>query len=322
MGGAQSLSTDSSNEEATVPSIDDLPPQFNEKYELESKIGHGGFGSVYKVKEKKTKLIFAAKIFENNENNSQEIMLQAGINDKNVVKIHDVMSNEESLIMIMEYCEGGNLFDWIKRNRRHDSLNEKVILSMLYQICIAVHTCHCNKVIHRDLKPENILLDSNRQVKIGDFGVARKLNRSSIAKTFCGTPPYMAPELFLSYLGNTGGSHNALGYDSKCDVWSIGCVLYDMSNDQSRFVYQLQFALGLDAARSPSNSINEKDITQLIDTDIPKDYTVVKKLLHKMLVRTPQERATLSDVLHDTDLKKCLENPTDGHWSDLLVSDH
>ena len=53
-------------------------------------------------------------------------MLQAGINDKNVVKIHDVMSNEDSLIMIMEYCEGGNLFDWIKRNRRHDSLNEKV----------------------------------------------------------------------------------------------------------------------------------------------------------------------------------------------------
>lgn len=126
---------------ATVPSIDDLPPQFNEKYELESKIGHGGFGSVYKVKERKTKLIFAAKIFENNENNSQEvsitiiciiiftvnqIMLQAGINDRNVVKIHDVMSNEDSLIMIMEYCEGGNLFDWIKRNRRHDSLNEKV----------------------------------------------------------------------------------------------------------------------------------------------------------------------------------------------------
>lgn len=219
----------------------------------------------------------------------------------------------------MEYCEGGNLLEWIKRNRRHDNLNEKVILQMLLEICEAVHSCHLKKIIHRDIKPENILLDSRRRVKLGDFGVARRLNKSSIATSFCGTPPYMAPELFLSYLSNPiGYSQSSVGYDSKCDVWSIGCILYDMCNVKNRFVYHLQTSLGFDVAKSSSDSTSEKDIVELIDSDVPSEYSISRKLLHQMLVKSAAHRISLSQVLQDTELRKSLENPVDGHWSDML----
>jgi NIMA (never in mitosis gene a)-related kinase len=296
-----------------------FPGKFDEKYELKGEIGHGGFGCVYKVIERTTSGTFAAKYLENTASNREEIHLQASINDDHIIKVHEIIESETVLVMVMEYCEGGNLLEWIKRNRRHDLLNEKVIMQMLMEICEAVDICHHQKIIHRDLKPENVLLDARRNVKIGDFGVARRLNRSSIAKTFCGTPPYMAPELFLSYFSNPSGfGTKSLGYDNKCDVWSIGCILYDMANSKNRFVYHLQSSLGYDVARSQTDSISEKDISDLIDTDIPQDYVLTKKLLHKMLIKSPKDRIQLVDVLRDNDIIQFLKNPTDGHWSDLL----
>ena len=85
------------------------------------------------------------------------------------MKIYDTISIQEGkkLFIVMEYCEGGNLLQWIKRNRKHKLLNEKVILQMLQELCDAVYSCHQKRVIHRDLKPENILLDGKRRVKLG-----------------------------------------------------------------------------------------------------------------------------------------------------------
>eukprot|EP00118_Oscarella_pearsei_P015292 m.137076 g.137076 ORF g.137076 m.137076 type:complete len:102 (+) comp38209_c0_seq6:529-834(+) len=75
---------------------------------------------------------------------------------------------------------------------------------MLCQICSAVRSCHELRTIHRDLKPENILLDRDRKIKLCDFGVARQLDANSAATSFCGTPPYMSPEVFLAYLRKSG----------------------------------------------------------------------------------------------------------------------
>ncbi len=87
-----------------------------------------------------------------------------------MVKIVDTISVPEALqlFIVMEYCEGGNLREWIRRNRKHSALNETVILQMFYEICEAVYSCHQGRVVHRDLKPENVLLDSRRRIKLGE----------------------------------------------------------------------------------------------------------------------------------------------------------
>eukprot|EP00118_Oscarella_pearsei_P015291 m.137064 g.137064 ORF g.137064 m.137064 type:complete len:117 (+) comp38209_c0_seq3:529-879(+) len=102
---------------------------------------------------------------------------------------------------------------------------------MLCQICSAVRSCHELRTIHRDLKPENILLDRDRKIKLCDFGVARQLDANSAATSFCGTPPYMSPEVFLAYLRKSG----AYGYDFASEVWSIGCILLDMATSKGVF---------------------------------------------------------------------------------------
>ena len=98
-----------------------------------------------------------------------QVQIQAYIDADHVVKIRDtiLLPEAKQLVIIMEYCEGGNLREWIRRNRKHGTLSETVILQMLQEICKAVYTCHQQRVIHRDLKPENVLLDGRRRVKLG-----------------------------------------------------------------------------------------------------------------------------------------------------------
>ena len=100
-----------------------------------------------------------------------QVQIQAGIDDKHVVKIYDTINvpGTKKLFIVMEFCEGGNLLQWIKRNRKHKLLNQKIILQMLQELCEAVHSCHQKRIIHRDLKPENVLLDGKRRIKLGGW---------------------------------------------------------------------------------------------------------------------------------------------------------
>ncbi|XP_064405807.1 probable serine/threonine-protein kinase nek2 [Halichondria panicea] len=319
-GQAQSQSQGVSQDVASLQ----LPPEFSVKYEVLSSVGKGGFGNVYKIRDIRTKAVYAVKILPLNESNLREVELQAKIDDKHVVKIFDTVQSPSTkqLFIIMEYCEGGNLLQWVERNRKHDLLNETVVLQMLYEICEAVYSCHQKKIIHRDLKPENILLDSKRRIKLADFGVARVLERTSVATSFCGTPPYMAPELFLSYLSRGRVPGEVEGYDYKCDVWSIGCILWDMANSSNRFVHTLQSNVGLNAAQAKSDSVGVKEIEAFIEKDVPQGYVLTKRLLHSMLKKNPEERVSLSEVLQDTTLREALENPLGGHWSDIYDKIH
>ena len=96
-------------------------------------------------------------------------MIQAKMDDIHVVKIFDTVTipSLKRMVIVMEYCEGGNLLQWIKRNRRHQLLNERLVLKIFKEICEAVYNCHQKKIIHRDLKPENVLMDGKRQIKLG-----------------------------------------------------------------------------------------------------------------------------------------------------------
>ena len=122
----------------------------------------------------------------------------------------------------MEYCEGGDLSQLIKRlKKKKESISEDVIWKIFTQVILAIHYIHnfkSGKILHRDIKPSNIFLDKENNIKLGDFGLSRELSeKSNFAYSHVGTPYYMSPEQI-----------DELKYNEKSDIWSLGCFLYEL----------------------------------------------------------------------------------------------
>ncbi|XP_071843197.1 serine/threonine-protein kinase SIK3-like isoform X2 [Apostichopus japonicus] len=130
-----------------------------------------------------------------------------------IIRLYQVMETERNMFLVTEYASRGEIFDHLKANGR---MSEREARRIFKQICAAVHFCHSLTVVHRDLKAENLLLDENNNVKIADFGFSNFFKEGQFLKTWCGSPPYAAPELF------EGKEYNG----PKADVWSLGVVLY------------------------------------------------------------------------------------------------
>ncbi|XP_063810075.1 serine/threonine-protein kinase ULK2 isoform X2 [Pseudophryne corroboree] len=191
-------------------------------------IGHGAFAVVFKGRHrKKTDWEVAVKsINKKNLSKSQillgkEIKILKELQHENIVALYDVQEMPNSVFLVMEYCNGGDLADYLQAK---GTLSEDTIRVFLQQIAAAMRVLHSKGIIHRDLKPQNILLSyatrkkltfSGIRIKIADFGFARYLQSNMMAATLCGSPMYMAPEVIMS-------QH----YDAKADLWSIGTVIY------------------------------------------------------------------------------------------------
>ncbi|CAD8139837.1 unnamed protein product [Paramecium pentaurelia] len=193
----------------------------SEFYTIKEMIGQGGFGKVYKVVHRQTGMIRAMKLIlksklkkEDQEKLLEETSILMDIDHPNIVKLYEMYQDDNSYFLISEYCDGGELFEKIKFVQ---ILTEKEIASYMKQILSAVSYCHSKGIVHRDLKPENILFDSKNQggaLKIIDFGASAKLVNDEKLNKRIGTPFYVAPEVL-------NGS-----YDQKCDIWSLGVLLY------------------------------------------------------------------------------------------------
>ncbi|XP_039218171.1 serine/threonine-protein kinase ULK2 [Crotalus tigris] len=198
------------------------------EYSKKDLIGHGAFAVVFKGRHrKKTDWEVAIKsINKKNLSKSQlllgkEIKILKELQHENIVALYDVQEMPNSVFLVMEYCNGGDLADYLQAK---GTLSEDTIRVFLQQIAAAMRVLHGKGIIHRDLKPQNILLSyasrrksnvSGIRVKIADFGFARYLQSNMMAATLCGSPMYMAPEVIMS-------QH----YDAKADLWSIGTVIY------------------------------------------------------------------------------------------------
>ncbi|OXB71882.1 UNVERIFIED_CONTAM: hypothetical protein H355_004228 [Colinus virginianus] len=198
------------------------------EYSKKDLIGHGAFAVVFKGRHrKKTDWEVAIKsINKKNLSKSQillgkEIKILKELQHENIVALYDVQEMPSSVFLVMEYCNGGDLADYLQAK---GTLSEDTIRVFLQQIAAAMRILHSKGIIHRDLKPQNILLSytsrrkssvSGIRIKIADFGFARYLHSNMMAATLCGSPMYMAPEVIMS-------QH----YDAKADLWSIGTVIY------------------------------------------------------------------------------------------------
>ncbi|XP_026477253.1 serine/threonine-protein kinase MARK2-like isoform X3 [Ctenocephalides felis] len=250
------------------------------KYKLLKTIGKGNFAKVKLAKHVPTGKEVAIKIIDKTQLNPgslqklfREVRIMKMLDHPNIVKLFQVIETEKTLYLVMEYASGGEVFDYLVL---HGRMKEKEARAKFRQIVSAVQYCHQKKIIHRDLKAENLLLDSEMNIKIADFGFSNEFTPGSKLDTFCGSPPYAAPELF-----------QGKKYDGpEVDVWSLGVILYTLVSGSLPFDGSTLRELRERVLRGKYR------IPFYMSTDC-------ENLLKKFLVLNPAKRASLENIMKD-----------------------
>ena len=266
-------------------------------YEELNILGEGTYGIVKKVRHKISKVIRAMKIIDKTKisyggENSiiNEINILKSLDHPNIMKVYEYFKKDNYLYIISELLSGGELLDKINDN---GYLSEEVSSFIMTQVFSAVDFCHQKGILHRDLKPENILIESEAEakkefftIKIIDFGTSGKLkeDEDELFKFSIGTPLYVAPEI----LGNEK-------YDTKCDMWSCGVIMYMMLSGKAPFngeneeeIYQSikKGKYDFDSEKWDEISNDAKDlIKHLLTFDTNKRFSAKQCLNHPWIIK-------------------------------------
>lgn len=193
-------------------------------YTLGVTLGEGAFGKVKlgthiltneKVAIKILDKIKMQKDEEDMVRVQREIAILKRLRHKNIIQLYEIMESNRNIYLIMEYCEGKELFDHIVMKKK---LSEAESLKFFHEIIDAIEYLHSQNIVHRDLKPENLLLDGKLNIKVSDFGLSSTYTDDNLLSTPCGTPTYAPPEMLR------GEEYHGL----LSDVWSSGIILYAM----------------------------------------------------------------------------------------------
>nr|WOP32337.1 serine/threonine-protein kinase MARK2 isoform X10 [Galeruca daurica] len=259
------------------------------KYKLLKTIGKGNFAKVKLAKHVPTGKEVAIKIIDKTQLSPaslqklfREVRIMKMLDHPNIVKLFQVIETEKTLYLVMEYASGGEVFDYLVL---HGRMKEKEARAKFRQIVSAVQYCHQKRIIHRDLKAENLLLDSEMNIKIADFGFSNEFTPGNKLDTFCGSPPYAAPELF-----------QGKKYDGpEVDVWSLGVILYTLVSGSLPFDGSTLRELRERVLRGKYR------IPFYMSTDC-------ENLLKKFLVLNPAKRASLETIMKDKWMNQGYEN--------------
>ena len=199
---------------------------------LEDKsIGKGGFGSVWKVRHKITKQIFAIKVINKEsivkqkmvEQTNREIEIMYKLDHPHIIKLYSHFEDDEDFCLIMQIASKGQLYSIIKRLKR---LDQRTAAQYMREVISAIKYLHTRNppIIHRDIKPENILLDQEGRCKLADFGWSNFDVGDKFRDTYCGTPEYLAPEMITKS-----------GHNESVDIWALGVLLFEMLTGRTPF---------------------------------------------------------------------------------------
>uniref|UniRef100_A0A8C7QK04 non-specific serine/threonine protein kinase n=1 Tax=Oncorhynchus mykiss TaxID=8022 RepID=A0A8C7QK04_ONCMY len=259
-------------------------------YRLLKTIGKGNFAKVKLARHILTGREVAIKIIDKTQLNPTSLQK---VKEKPIVsllklKLFEVIETEKTLYLVMEYASGGEVFDYLVA---HGRMKEKEARAKFRQVLqqtgfspTPVQYCHQKKIVHRDLKAENLLLDADMNIKIADFGFSNEFTMGSKLDTFCGSPPYAAPELF-----------QGKKYDGpEVDVWSLGVILYTLVSGSLPFDGQNLKELRERVVRGKYR------IPFYMSTDC-------ENLLKRFLVLNPSKRGTLEQIMKDRWINAGLE---------------
>lgn len=258
-----------------------FPLESSKDYTVIKEIGEGSYGRALLARDNKTtELIVVKEISFNHLSEQEQNLARDETRILSCLKCRYIVGYRGSFMennifhILMEYADGGDLSKKIQEAK--EPFPENQILKWFVQLCLALKYCHDRKILHRDLKAENVFLTKDGDVKLGDFGIAKVLDHTtSFAKTSIGTPFYLSPEIC-----------EGKPYNVKSDIWSLGCVLYELCTLKKPF---------------ESNCINGL-IIKIISkkpAPLPKCYSSnLQKLVESLLKKKPANRPTIHQILN------------------------
>ncbi|KAM9143620.1 serine/threonine-protein kinase Nek1 isoform 3-T5 [Pangshura tecta] len=262
-----------------------------EKYIKVQKIGEGSFGKAILVKAKENSRQYVIKEInickmsnKEREESRREVAVLANMKHPNIVLYRESFEENGSLYIVMDYCEGGDLFRRINA-QKGILFSEDQIMDWFVQICLALKHVHDRKILHRDIKSQNIFLTKDGTIQLGDFGIARVLNSTvELARTCIGTPYYLSPEICQNK-----------PYNNKSDIWALGCVLYEMCTLKHAF-----------EAGNMKNLVLKIISGSFPPVSLHYSYDL-RNLLSQLFKRNPRHRPSVNSILEKIFIAKRVE---------------
>ncbi|XP_072259627.1 serine/threonine-protein kinase Nek5 isoform X2 [Pyxicephalus adspersus] len=262
-------------------------------YEVIQMIGEGSFGKAFLAKGRRDNIQCVIKEInvskmppKEKEASQKEVTLLSKMKHPNIVSFFTSFKERNCLYIVMEFCDGGDLANRINK-QRGVLFDENQILSWFVQISLGLKHIHDRKVLHRDIKAQNIFLTNNGTIaKLGDFGIARMLNNTmELARTCVGTPFYLSPEICENR-----------PYNNKTDIWSLGCVLYELCALKHPFEANSLRQLVLKICRGRYDPLS-----------IRYSYDL-RGLISQLFKISPRDRPSINSILKKPFLEKRIRN--------------
>nr|XP_022325749.1 serine/threonine-protein kinase Nek1-like isoform X1 [Crassostrea virginica] len=259
-----------------------------DKYSKIRQIGEGAFGKAILVKKKNDGKQYVIKEInirkmspKERQDSKKEVAVLAQLSHPNIVTYRESFEEIGNLFIVMDFCEKGDLYSKIN-SQRGILFPEEQVMDWFVQICLAIKHIHDRKILHRDIKSQNIFLSADGSVRLGDFGIAKVLGSTvELARTCIGTPYYLSPEIVENR-----------PYNNKSDIWSLGCVLYEMATLKHAFEAGNMKNLVLKIIRGSYPPIS------------PKYSYDLRGLIAQLFKRTPKDRPSINSILRKPFIQK------------------